>query len=283
VLKGEMDGMAELGRPIVPREHGAWAVLYGSLLVGLGVAGRLTIPVLLFLVGMTACAFANGPLVLLVRPPGGPGQFVRRRQAVLWILIYGAVAVASLVPLLTVFRMTFLLPFGMGAAFFAVLRAYQLREREDRTLSGALTGMAGITLAAPAAHAVAVGAAQPAGVILWGLCFLFFGSGIFYVRMRVQGMLALRQGAPARSNPARLPCILYHALLLVVVPLLALWGVVPWAVLVAFAPAVWRAGVGLRRDEAHLELRRLGWSEVVLTSSFILLLVGALRLAPLPG
>jgi hypothetical protein len=275
--------MADLGRPIVPREHGAWAVLYGSLLVGLGVAGRVSVPVLLFLVGMTACAFANGPLALLVRPLGGPGQVARRRQSVLWILIYGAVAIATFLPLVTVFRMTFLVPFGMGAVFFVVVRAYQLREREDRSLAGALTGMAGITLAAPAAHAVAVGGAQPVGAMLWGLCILFFGSGIFYVRMRVQGMLAVRQGAPARANPARLPCILYHALLLVAIPLLAVWEVVPWTVLVAFAPAVWRAGVGLRRDEARLELRRLGWSEVALTSSFILLLIGALRLAPILG
>ena len=275
--------MADLGRPIVPKEHGAWAVLYGSLLVGLGVAGRFTIPVLLLLVGVTACAFANGPLALLVRPAAGPGQIARRRQALLWILVYGAVAVATLVPLVTVFRMTFLLPFGMGAMFFVVVRAYQLREREDRTLGGALTGMAGITLAAPAAHAVAAGAAQPVGAMLWGLCFLFFGSGIFYVRMRVQGMLAARQGASASSNPALLPCVLYHAILLAVMPSLALAQVIPWPVLVAFAPAIWRAGAGLRRHEARLDLRRLGWSEVALTSAFILLLIGALHLAPLLG
>jgi len=275
--------MADLGRPIVPKEHGAWAVLYGSLLVGLGVAGRFTIPVLLFLLGVSACAFANGPLALLVRAAGGPGQIARRRQVLLWILVYGAVAVATLVPLVTVFRMTFLLPFGMGAVFFVVVRAYQLREREDRTLGGALTGMAGITLAAPAAHAVAVGAAQPVGAMLWGLCFLFFGSGIFYVRMRVQGMLAARQGASASSNPALLPCVLYHAILLAVMPSLALAQVIPWPVLVAFAPAIWRAGAGLRRHEARLDLRRLGWSEVALTSAFILLLIGALHLSPLLG
>jgi len=275
--------MAELRRPIVPKEHGAWAVLYGSLLVGLGVAGRFTIPVALFLVGVTACALANGPLALLVRPAGGPGHGARRAQALFWLLVYGAVAAAAIVPLVAVFRMTFLLPFGMGAMFFVLVRAHQLREREDRSLGGALAGVAGITLGAPAAHAVAIGAAQPVGAILWGLCFLFFGSGVFYVRMRVQGMLAARQGAPARSNPARLPCILYHALLLAAIPLLALLEVIPWAVLVAFAPAVWRAGVGLRRHDVRLELRRLGWSEVALASAFILLLIGALRLAPLPG
>jgi len=91
--------MMDLGRPIIPKEHGAWAVLYGSFLVGLGVAGRLTVPVLLLLVGVTAWAFANGPITLLARPAAGPGQVARQRQGLLWLLVYGGVAAAALVPL----------------------------------------------------------------------------------------------------------------------------------------------------------------------------------------
>jgi hypothetical protein len=275
--------MLDLGRPIIPKEHGAWAVLYGSFLVGLGAAGRFTVPVLLLLVGSTAWAFANGPLGLLARPSSAPAQQARQRQALVWLLVYGGVAAAALVPLIAVFRMTFLLPFAMGALFFLVLRVYQLREREDRTLGGELAGMAGLTMVAAAAHAVAAGAVQPVGAMLWGLCFLFFGSGVFYVRMRVQGMLAARQGAPASANPAVLPCVLYHAILVAVIPSLALAQIIPWAVLVAFAPAIWRAAAGLRRHEARLDLKRLGWSEVGLTSAFILLLIGALRLGSLAG
>jgi hypothetical protein len=275
--------MVDLGRPIIPKEHGAWAVLYGSLLVGLGVAGRLTVPVLLLFVGVTAWAFANGPITLLARPAAGPGQVGRQRQALLWLLAYGAVAAAALVPLIALYRMTFLLPFGMAALFFVVVRVYQLRERDERTLGGELIGMAGLTMTAAAAHAVAAEAAQPLGAMLWGLCLLYFGSGIFYVRMRVQGMLAARQGAPASANRAILPCILYHALLLIVMPLLAAAGIIPWAILLAFALPIWRAAAGLRRHEARLDLKRLGWSEVALTSGFVLLLIGALRLSPLAG
>jgi hypothetical protein len=275
--------MVDLGRPIIPKEHGAWAVLYGSLLVGLGVAGRFTVPVLLLLLGVTAWAFANGPITLLARPAAGPGQVARQRQALLWLLVYGAVAAAALVPLIALYRMTFLLPFGMAALFFVMVRVYQLRERDERSLGGELIGMAGLTMTAAAAHAVAAEAAQPLGAMLWGLCLLYFGSGIFYVRMRVQGMLAARQGAPASANPAILPCILYHALLLVVVPLLAVGGFVPWAILLAFALPIWRAAAGLRRHDARLDIKRLGWSEVALTSGFVLLLIGALRLSPPAG
>ncbi len=107
----------EIGRPIIPREHGAWAVIYGAFLAGVGVAGQVTLPVILFLLGITAATFANGPLTILVRstPVWVPAE--RKRQALTWLLMYGGAAAAAFGPLLIVFRMTFLLPFGILAPF----------------------------------------------------------------------------------------------------------------------------------------------------------------------
>jgi hypothetical protein len=119
--------------------------------------------------------------------------------------------------------------------------------------------------------------------VLWLLLFLFFASGIFYVRMRVHGLVAQRKGAPSASNPARWPCVLYHALLIIVVPALFLARVIPWPALLAFAPALWRASAGLNRKEARLDLRRLGWSEVAVATAFVLILIAAFRLTPLAG
>ena len=272
-----------VGRPIVPKEHGVWAVLYGSFLVGVGVAGRVTLPVALFLVGITAAAFANGSLAILVRSNAGEVHMERRRHALTWFLLYGAVAATALAPLPVVFRMTFLLPFGMGAAFFLLLRAFLIRGRDDRTLIGELVGAAGLTMVGAVAHAVGVGEVRPISGVLWLLLFLFFASGVFYVRMRVHGLVARRREATSESNPARWPCVLYHALLIIVVPALFLARLVPWPVLLAFAPAVWRAAIGLNRNEARLDLRRLGWSEVAVATSFVILLIAAFRLTPLAG
>jgi hypothetical protein len=102
---------------------------------------------------------------------------------------------------------------------------------------------------------------------------LYFASGVFYVRMRIRLMVARRQGATPVSSRARWSCLAYHALLLVLIPGLATTGVVPWAVLLAFAPALWRAAAGMRRQDAMLNVRRLGWSEVGLTVVFVLVLV----------
>jgi hypothetical protein len=272
-----------IGRPIVPKEHGAWAVLYGSFLVGAGVAGRVTLPVALFLAGITAATLANGSLASLARPNAGEGHEERLRHARVWFVLYGALTLAALLPLVVAFRMAFLLPFGMGAAFFLLLRAFLVRERDDRTLTGELVGVAGLTMVGAVAHAVGAGEVHAIGAVLWLLLFLFFASGIFYVRMWVHGMVAQRKGVTAAPNPARWPCVLYHTLLIVIVPTLFLTHLIPWPVLLAFAPAVWRAAAALHRDDARLNLRRLGWSEVAVATTFVLLLIAAFRLGSLAG
>ena len=269
-------GERTIGRPIVPREHGAWAVLYGAFLAGVGVAGRLTLPVILLLGAVTCLAFANGPLVLLLRSAGNRPPSKERGRAFLWFFAYATGAAICVAPILTIYRMTFLLPFGMAAACFLILRAFFVRQGDDRSLPGELIGTAGLTLVGPAAHAVAVNGAQPIGALLWFLLVLFFAGGVFYVRMRIRVMVAQRKGASTVSGGARWSCLVYHALLLVLMPALAAGNVIPWAVLLAFAPALWRAAAGFRLQDSTLNLRRLGWSEVGLTAAFVALLIVAL-------
>ena len=174
-----------------------------------------------------------------------------RQRAFAWMAIYTAGAAACLAPLLVVFQMAFLVPFGMAAACFVVLRAFLVRGGDGRSLPGALVGAVALTLVGPVAHAVAVDGAQSVGVVLWLLLSLFFASGVFYVRMRVRLMVAQRRGVAGASNRARWSCVLFHACLLALVPALAAVRLIPWAVLLAFAPALWRAAAGLRRRTPH--------------------------------
>lgn len=269
-----------IGKPIVPKEHGAWAVLYGAFLAGVGVAGRVNLPILLLLVGITAAAFADGAFAILLRSASGPAHAARRRRAIAWSIIYVSLAVTALAPLLMVFRMFFLIPFGLGTAFFVLLQGLLVRGRNDRSLVGELVGTAGLSMVGPIAHAVAVGQVRLVEAVLWLLLFLFFSSGVFHVRARLYGWLARRKGE-ASASPAFVPCLVYHVLLILVIPLLAIVQILPWPALLAFAPAVWRAAVGLQQDGVDLDLVRLGWSEVALSTVFVLLLIVAFRLAPL--
>jgi hypothetical protein len=101
--------------------------------------------------------------------------------------------------------------------------------------------------------------------------------------MRIHAMVAHRRGAPAPSNPAVWSCVVYHVVLFVVIPSLVMGKLIPWPVLLAFAPALWRAAAGLRREDTRLDVRRLGWSEVAVATAFVLLLIAAFRFVPPAG
>ena len=75
----------------------------------------------------------------------------------------------------------------------------------------------------------------------------------------------------------------YHVVLFLVIPSLVMANLIPWPVLLAYAPAVWRAAAGLRREDARLDVRRLGWSEVAVATAFVLLLIAAFRFVPPAG
>ncbi len=266
--------LGQLGPPLMPKEHGAWAVLYGSFVAGAGVAGRVVFPLALLLVGVSALALASGALSLLSRPRARERAVDRRGRVRTWLLLYVLTAAATLGPLLLVWRLQFLCAFGAAAAALLLLRALLVSRRYERTLPGELVGVAGLTLIGPVAHAVAVGAVRGAGLALWPVLFLFFASGIFYVRMQIHGTAARRRGDWAASRPPRLACALYHLALIALVPLLAALHVIPWLLLVAFIPAVCRAAWALSSPRVRLDVRRLGWSETALTVAFVLLLIG---------
>jgi hypothetical protein len=259
------------GHPPVPREHGAWAVLFGAFLSGVGTAGRVSVPVLLVFVVVTALALMDGPLTRLCRPRPEALPAPERRRLLRWLVGCGAFAALGGLPLLTVYQMAFLPPYGLLALGFLSIRLLAVRRQADRSLLGELLGTAGLALVGPVAHAVAVAEPQPAGGLLWLLLLLFFASGVFYVRMRIRSLAALRRGGGERI-PARRACIVYHLLLLGIVPALAACGAASWWILLAFGPALWRAAAGLRRSAAPLNIRRLGWSEVALNALFTLTL-----------
>ena len=252
--------------PLIPREHGAWALLYGPVLVTVATLGSFDLSLLLFIVALTCLFLAHEPLAKLARSWGKRVDSRQRARWVNWLVVYITLMVAATAPLLFWYRRWLLIPLGGAIALLMVLHLVLIRQCSDRYLTAQLLGILALTASAPATWYVARGQLDSTALLLWVLNILYFSSGIFHVKMVVSRHVktSLAPGRAAQS-------FLYHLLLLGVVTILAFEGLLPALLALAFAPVLVRAFWGLVSSPVELNLRRLGYTEVAYTAIFIFL------------
>jgi hypothetical protein len=174
-------------------------------------------------------------------------------------LIYGAIAVLAGVPLLPAHP--WLAVLGLIGAALYVWHAEASMRGEGRSALVELLAIATSMLAAPAAYYVGAGRLDGSSVVLWLMCFGYFASSVFYVKMR---LTAARVRDAAVREKARRNCIAYHLVLIACIatlPRLAAAGYLP-----AIARAFWYAF----RPTADVNLKQVGWTEVVYSLLFLI-------------
>lgn len=266
-------------RGLWPREHGAWTVLGVSLLLPFGMAGRFPLPGALWVLGALALFVGHPTLAALAVGRGArPLDGEERWRAISWLLLLGTLALATLGPLLLTFRLWGLVPLGAGAALFWASHLALARGRKDRTTIGEFVGFGGLAMAAPASVYVVDGRLAARGLLLWALLLLFCGSGITYVRARVRGHATAR-GLNAWADRLRFhrACLLYHGVALALLAGATTLRMVPPGFLLAFLPAVARAVVGLLPRPKALNVRRIGYAEIMHALAFAAILILAAR------
>lgn len=263
----------------LPREHGAWVMLYVPLLVGL-IAARAALPVALLLIfAVTGAFLAQDGLRLLARRRAGRGTL-------LWFGVYSTVALAGGLPLLLFYGFTDLLILGGIAAVLLAVQAVLLlipaKKRLDRSQWGELLAVPALTMTAPAAFIVGDGRLSAAAWWSWAVCALFFSSGILNVKMLLasaryrKGMTSAERLRIGRGNLG------FHAAVAVTAAVSAFaWpgGTVGMLLAAAFAPAVVRAFYRWAKMDGTLPpLKRVGMQESVVALWFGAFAAAALRL-----
>ncbi|HLV80153.1 MAG TPA: YwiC-like family protein [Chthonomonadaceae bacterium] len=270
-----------VGPPPVPREHGAWVILYAPLLIALATATTLSVaPVLLLGLAVTGLFLMRDTAGLLARRRGKLGT-------VFWLAVYAAVFAAGVVPLLFSAAAKALIPIGLVGiglfAFHSLLLLWPARKRLDRSQWGEILGVASLALTAPAGYTVAHGRLDSTAWLLWLACTLFFSSAVFFVKMLLAAAKIRRElDFRARLQSGR-DHLIYHTLLLCIVIAAAFEiGARPGLLLVvAFAPILARAFYGWVHLSHRLPpLKRAGILETVYSLWFAGFLLAALRIHP---
>ena len=255
----------------IPKEHGAWGMLYVPFALGVFVAwsgaGRL------ILLGVaTTLLFIGRESVLAwwrARSRGNdPGSATR-----LMVIYLGLAALAG-APLVFAYRLYGMIPLGLVAGALLVWNARQAAKREERTILTEVLGIIGLTLTAPVSYYAGLGRWDSTALWLWGLSALYFVSSVFYVKLRV--LTAHSKNAAALSR-IRLQCAVYHiALAVLLATAVSAEDLHPY-LLAAFAPAIARALWPLVRPAKQLVLQRVGRLEILYSLVFLLFSVLGFR------
>lgn len=246
-------------------------MLYVPFVVGVLVAGRVSWHVLLLGLAITLVFIARESLLAWWR--------ARQRgreagEAGKWLVVYLGLAAASGAPLILWSHFYWLIPLGLLVAALLAVNTLQAGQREDRTVLGESLAILGLTLTAPSAHYVAVGALSPVALWLWALSALYFTSSIFYVKLRV---LQLNPRKAQARQRAWWLCALYHLFLSVSLLALALTGGLHLFAVVAFAPVLVSRFLALSQPAGQLSLRRVGVQEICYSLFFLVFITLTFR------
>lgn len=262
-------------RPPLPREHGAWIILFAPMVIGFSVT-RAVAPLLWLLLTLTITGafLAREAASLLLRKRGKPG--VRG-----WLAVYLLAMACGGLSLLVLTRSIALPGIGLlTGALFGLHSCLMLRQRQDRSQWGEILGVAALTLTAPAAFAATQRALDTTAWLLWIGCVGYFSSGIFYVKMWLAAAKAKAIWNDSVRRQIGRDNLLYHLLLTLAVVACSLF--LPWraglALVVAYFPVLYRGLTGWAALSPSLPpLKRLGMLETLRALWFALFFVLVFR------
>ncbi|HLN62826.1 MAG TPA: YwiC-like family protein [Symbiobacteriaceae bacterium] len=257
-----------VGRPILPKEHGGWAMLLTPPVVALGAAGA-NLWGLLAALGWVVAYCMRGPVETLLgtAPTGKAGlQHAAPAVARFWLLLFGGAALLLLTPVL-ISRPTVAIWLAGALAVLGILMLF-VRAGQTRSIAAGVIASAGLMAGGPLYYEASYGTAGREGWTLALACLAFFAGSVF----RVKTLARERRSASFRWVSVGL-----HLLATVAAALAAAAGMASWLVVLALALPLGWALYGAVRAGAAVSLAVIGKGEQWLTIAFGLLLIVALR------
>lgn len=238
-------------------------MLYVPFVVGALVAAEINLRVVLLLLSTSFLFIARESLLVWWRARHRPQP---QPEALKTLAIYTLLAGLFGLPLVLVYKLYWLALMGAATAGLLIYNTGLATRREDRTITGEIIAILGMTLTAPAAYYAARGAWDATAWWLWALCALYFTSSVFYVKLRVH-WLNKRKAEQRRQSWRR--CAIYHTSLLAALAASAATGNLSLLALAAFAPVLGRSFWHLAKPADKINLKRIGVTEIAYSLIFL--------------
>ncbi len=265
-------------RPPISKEHGSWAMLIVPLLMGAFIAPTWHWRALLLFVAAVGFFLTRYPLSILVRRRKRDRD--RRAYLLRWTAIYAGITALSGGWLVFAEGLWLLALMGVIGALLVAFNLWLIARKKQMSLTGELTGIAGLALGAPMAYYVASGQLDQTAAILWLLNALYFGGTVFYIKLKVRQQP--KQPAPDKVSERLIKakaCLAYHTTVLILVFVLVTLQKAPALTLLAFIPVTIKMlrGVTHWQDKKTLSLIKLGFTELFHSAAFLVLVIVAFK------
>ncbi|MBI5815316.1 MAG: YwiC-like family protein [Nitrospinae bacterium] len=262
----------------MPKEHGIWVLILAPLL-----AGSLSVHAddgfkLMAALLLSAAVVSGMMIVEPFKMVFAPLSAQARDRGLAWLVIYSICAVIFFSPLLILYGRWGLFIFAAAGAALGGLKMWAGASRIQRELWVELTGVAGLTLTAPAASYTQTGQITPASVIVYLLCLIWFFDRVMTAR---KTLLGIRSGASFGSAAEKTAWfkkeLMIHMACLGIAAVIvaASLGVAPWTAFPPFLLASAKFRLDMKNTSPPPGPMQVGYSEMRLSSAFTLLLSAA--------
>src|SRR5262249_40827381 len=164
----------------LPKEHGAWAMLYVPFVLGVAVAGRVNWPVLFLLLSATAVFISRESLLVFWRAHARGRDAAETGRT---LLLYFALAAAFGLPLILAVKLFWLIPLGVIGAALLLINGRQATRMEERSTTGGIMAIAGLTMTAPAAYYPPSGRWEMTALWVWLFGPAYIASHRFFTTL----------------------------------------------------------------------------------------------------
>ncbi len=270
---------------MIPREHGAWAMLLVPFFVGTGVSNKIGLEAFLLLLTTLSLFLARQPVIEIVRSisrkrpetedkslnPLVP-SFRSLVSCLLSLVVFG-------LPLLFIYNRWWLIPLGALGLLLLLFQIYLQTLHLERETWAEIAAIAGMSLTGPAAYYVSGNALDITAFSLWLLPSLYSGANVFYVKLRVR-QRSLRE-LPNKAGQkfaiggnAAISMVLVGA----TIGVLTFLKLIPPLTLLAFSPLLLKTLWAILASRAPSSIKRVGYFEIAHSLLFTFLLIMAYRL-----
>ncbi|WP_345774237.1 YwiC-like family protein [Cytobacillus sp. S13-E01] len=163
-------------KPLLPKQHGAWAMLLVPFFlgIGLGEAVWLHLPLV---IGWLFLYLATYPLLMAIKNK-------KRKLHIKWSIIYLVPALfALLIVLIADYRFIF---FGMVMIPFFIINALYAKQNNERALLNDFSAISAFGIGGIASYFAGTGTLDFMAFAVWGLSILFFIGSTFFVKTMIR-------------------------------------------------------------------------------------------------